>query len=128
MEILLTLYAQTIAVHRANTRKVKNFIRSFDNTAKTDSLDAKALALYGFERSERLELFKVQSKQALDLYELVGRRNDLKQMLIAEINKSQFLRTNLIKSSYVKMIEVLKEQITSITREIDSLIASDKIL
>ncbi|WP_425363877.1 hypothetical protein [Candidatus Tisiphia endosymbiont of Hybos culiciformis] len=56
MEILLTLSTQTIAVHRANTRKVKNFIRSFGNAAKTDSLDAKALALYGFARSERLVL------------------------------------------------------------------------
>ncbi|MDN3030233.1 MAG: transposase [Candidatus Tisiphia sp.] len=58
MEILVTLCTQTIAVHRANTRKVKNFIRSFGNAAKIDSLDAKALALYGFERYERLELFK----------------------------------------------------------------------
>lgn len=84
MELLLTLCNQGFAVHRANTRKVKNFIRSFGNAAKTDSLDAKALALYGFEWSERLELFKIQSKQALNLYELVGRRNNLKQMLIAE--------------------------------------------
>lgn len=128
MEILLTLCTQTIAVHRANTRKVKNFIRSFGNAAKTDNLDAKALALYGFERSEKLELFKAQSKQALDLYELVGRRNDLKQMLIAEKNRFQSPRADLIKSSCVKMIEVLKEQISSITSEIDNIIARDKIL
>jgi transposase len=30
------------AVHRADTRKVKNFIRSFGQRAKTDTLDAKA--------------------------------------------------------------------------------------
>ena len=46
------------AVHRADTRKVKNFIRSFGQNAKTDNLDAKALSLYGYERQERLNLYK----------------------------------------------------------------------
>ena len=74
MALLLSLCNKSIAVHRANTRKVKNFIMSFGNSAKTDSLDARVLALYGYERSEKLELFRPQSKQALDLYELVSRR------------------------------------------------------
>ncbi len=55
----------------------------------------------------------MQSKQALNLYELVGRRNDLKQMLIAEKNRSQSPRADLIKSSCVKMIEVLGRVINS---------------
>ncbi|WP_410521326.1 hypothetical protein [Candidatus Tisiphia endosymbiont of Myopa tessellatipennis] len=62
------------------------------------------------------------------MYELVGRRNDLKQMLIAEKNRFQSPRADLIKSSCVKMIEVLEEQIASITKEIDDLIAKDKLL
>lgn len=128
MPLLLNLCAKDVAVHRANTRKVKNFIRSFGNGAKTDSLDAKALALYGSERYQRLELFKPQSKKALDLYELVGRRNDLKQMLIAEKNRAQSPRANLIKSSCIKMIEVLTAQIESITCEIDSLILEDQTM
>lgn len=77
-EVLLALVQKGIAVHRANSRKVKNFIRSFGDIAKTDSLDAKSLATYAFERSDRLELFKPQSKLALELYDLVARRNDLK--------------------------------------------------
>ena len=124
MPVLLNLCTKNIAVHRANTRKVKNFIRPFGNSAKTDSLDAKALGLYGFERSERLELFKPQAKKALDVYELVGRRNDLKQMLIAEKNRSQSPRAKLIKYSCIKMIEVLTSEIDSITSEIDSIITS----
>ena len=128
MPLLLNLCAKDIDVHRSNTRKVKNFIRSFGSVAKTDNLDAKALALYGFERYERLELFKPQSKKSLDLYELVGRRNDLKQMLIAEKNRSQSPRAKLITSSCIKMIEVLTEEIKSITCEIDRLIAEDQVM
>lgn len=47
LEILYTLCSLKIAVHRADARKVKNFIRSYGNSAKTDKLDAKALANMG---------------------------------------------------------------------------------
>ncbi len=49
-------------------------------------------------------------------------------MLIAEKNRFQSPRADLIKSSCVKIIEVLEEQIASITKEIDDLIAKDKLL
>ena len=45
MKLLTALCNMNIPTHRANTRKVKNFIQSFGNVAKTDKLDAKALAL-----------------------------------------------------------------------------------
>jgi transposase len=73
MELLLTLCSEHIPVHRANTRKVKNFIRSFGNDVKTDALDAKALASYGFERRDRLELFIAKSDNELELYQLALR-------------------------------------------------------
>jgi len=128
MQLTLILCAKNIAVHRANTRKVKHFIRSFGKAAKTDSLDAKALALYGFERSDRLELFKPQSKKVIDLYELINRRHDLRQMLVAEKNRLQAPRADLIKSSCAKMIALLSQQIESITAEIDTLIEEDTVL
>jgi len=128
MELLFTLHKEGFAVHRANTNKVKNFIRSFGNTAKTDSLDAKALALYGFERVELLELFVPQSKKALELYELVQRKNDLKQMLIAEKNRLKAPKADLIKNSCQLMIKVITEQIESIVLKINALIKDDTIL
>jgi transposase len=67
MALLLTRCEQNVSVHKANTRKIKNFIRSYGNAAKTDNLDATALALYDFERAQSLELFTPQSKQAYQL-------------------------------------------------------------
>jgi transposase len=72
-------------VHRASTRKVKNFIRSFGNDAKTDILDAKALALYGAERKDKLQLFVPN----IELYQLAMRKQDLIKMLIAEKTRLQ---------------------------------------
>ena len=71
LEVLYKLCGLKIAIHRADTRKVKNFIRLYGNSAKTDKLDAKALTKYGAERKSLLELFIPQSKQALNLFELV---------------------------------------------------------
>lgn len=132
LELLVTFSQHSIAVHRANTRKVKNFIRSFGNSAKTDALDAKALALYGYERSSQLELFVPQHSQALTLYALVQRRNDLKQILVAEKNrlKSPKLETitKLIKDSHNLVIKVITDQIDSITLKINTVIAESPSL
>lgn len=128
MRLLLTLCDLGIAVHRANTRKVKRFIQSYGNEAKTDKLDAKSLALYAYERGLRLELFTPQSTKSLALFELVQRRRDLKQMLVAEKNRYQAPRADIIKSSCDAIINVLKEQVDAVTSEINALIESEPLL
>jgi transposase len=87
--LLYSFAGANYPIHQADTRKVKNFIRSFGHAAKTDALDAKALALYGYGRSHMLECFKAKSEESVKLFQLVQRRNDLKQMLIAEKNRKQ---------------------------------------
>ena len=52
--LLAALLAVGCPAHRADARKVKAFIRSYGTLAKTDALDAKALALYGQERHASL--------------------------------------------------------------------------
>lgn len=130
MGLVLTLCKKNYSVHRANTRKVKNFIRSFGNTAKTDALDAKALAFYGTERHALLEPFVPQTKVAYELYELSQRRGDLKQMLSAEKNRLQSPSINfaITKTSIEAMIKILTNQMDAITARINELIEQDPIL
>lgn len=128
IRLLLALCDSHYAVHRAHTRKVKNFIRSFGNEAKTDKLDAKSLSRYGFERSGSLDKFNPQSIDAGTLYELVQRRRDLKQMLIAEKNRLKAPRAYLTKSSIQASINFLSSEIKTITDEIDRLIEQNPLL
>lgn len=125
MRLVLTLCEAGYSVHRANTRKVKHFIRSLGNSAKTDKLDSKALALYGYERGARLECFTPQSQQALALYELVQRRQDLKRLLVAEKNRLKAPRANLVQESCRVMIETINQQVLLITAQINALIEQD---
>ncbi len=126
--LLFTLCQKGFSVHRANTRHVKNFIRSLGQQAKTDSLDAQALALYGYERHQRLDLFVPQSPQSYELFELIQRRNDLKQMLVAEKNRLKSPRLNWAKESVERHIALLSEEIEAITNRVNLIIEQDKAL
>ena len=128
MALLLELRRHQICVHRANTRKVKHFIRSYGQEAKTDALDARSLALYGYERQAHLEIYEPLSALYQELYELVTRRHDLRQMLVAEKNRAQGPRVKWIKSSCNTLIAALTKELDSITKAINELIASDKNL
>lgn len=128
MAVLSALCQKGFAVHRANTRKVKSFIRSYGNEAKTDALDAKVLALYGYERHKNLKLYDLQKETMLDLYELTQRREDLNQMRVAEKNRLQAPRLNRVKDSCKKLLETIEGQIKEITEEINQLIEADENL
>jgi len=126
--LLLALCERNYAVHRAHTRHVKNFIRSLGNGAKTDNLDAYYLSLYGYERSRTLTKFCFQSPESTRLYELVHRRRDLKQMLVAEKNRYQSPRSESVKDGIKMHIDFLENEITIITNEVEQLIERDLIL
>lgn len=128
MMLLLTLCEQHFSVHKANARQVKSFIRSYGNAAKTDNLDSKALALYGFERSQSLVLFIPASEQAYHLYELTQRRKDLKQMIVAEKNRLKSPRAKYVQGSLQTIIDTLSNEIIEVTTAINSLIDNDPVL
>lgn len=120
------LQAQHCAVHRANTRKVKYFIRSFGRLAKTDSIDALALAQYGHERHSSLELFQVNSQQKL--LKLVQRRLELKQMLVQEKNRRQAPDQRELKKSFDVMINAIETELKAIEKDIDHVCKTDLLL
>ena len=128
LPLLLTLCEKGFSVHRANTRRVKNFIRSLGNAAKTDKLDAKNLAFYGYERGDRLSLFEPPSKNAFELFELSERRNDLRQMLVAEKNRLQAPRTSHTQDSIRNVLTVLEAELAAVTNRINELVNADENL
>ena len=126
-EVLLieTLVSYGFMVHRVHTRKVKSFIRSFGNEAKTDNLDAKALAKYGFERHDQLELFQPNSHLDKELVQLVQRRSDLKTMLVAEKNRLKNPSLSPVTTSVIRMIEVLNHELEEIWKKIEQIISNN---
>lgn len=117
---LESLLEKKVSVHRANTRQVKAFIHSLGAKAKTDSLDSKGLARYGFERHDRLALYKPLDKTFSLLQGLAQRRLDLTQILVSEKNRSQAPAIHsLIKDSCKTLIDLIQAQIHAVTDEME---------
>ena len=89
------LQAKDHAVHRANTKKVKHFIRSYGQLGKSDTIDSLALANYGYERHSSLALYAENKGEMLR--KLVCRRNDLKQLIVKEKNRLQAPEHTVVK-------------------------------
>lgn len=127
--LLLALRANRYAVHRANTRKVKDFIRSYGRKAKTDSLDAKGLAHYGYDRHQQLDIYEPANKTDIELFILVMRKNDLVEILVAEKNRLKAPNNNeMVNQSCQKMIAMLSEEIKLIIDKMNELIESTPYL
>ena len=126
LSLLLALCDSDYVVHRANTRHVKNFIRSYGNAAKTDSLDAVGLSRYGKERHVGLKPFDAPSKKSLELFDLVQRRKDLKNFEVAEKNRSKGPRIgNKVHKSCSNMLKCIQEELVSINAAITAHIEND---
>lgn len=117
---LHNLVKKGVAVHRANTRQVKAFIHSLGAKGKTDALDAIALARYGYERHDRLALYKPLDKVLTLLQGLAQRRLDLNQILVCEKNRAKApTATTFVKQQCAQMIETIQQQIDQVTEEME---------
>jgi len=126
--VLNALLDKNISVHRANTRYVKSFIRSWGKLGKSDALDAQALALYGYERHKNLPLFQKQPPELIQLIALTQRKLDLTQMLVQEKNRLKSPQNNpSIIQCCSQLIQTLQTHIASVTKEIDSLIKNNAL-
>lgn len=123
MALIRFLQQHACAVHRANTRKVKHFIRSYGQLGKSDELDALGLAHYGHERASTLGLYVAHPRQ--ELLKLVTRRVELKQMLVQEKNRLKAPEQGALKESFKRVIEVLNEQLEAIDKQIEKISEQD---
>ena len=111
-----------IPAHRADAAKVKAFIRSFGTMGKTDAIDARALALYGQERQQKLDLWTPRSANRVKLQQLVARRDDLVQMRSAEKNRLKAPDNLNVKASIRAVIKALTTQIDKLDHAIVCLV------
>jgi transposase len=112
------LDTKKLGVHRAAGRQIKNFIRSYGQYAKTDRIDAIAIARYSHERGSSLALYKPVDDTYKKLNEYVTRRLDLVQMLVQEKNRYKSPTGKGMKANIQEHITFLNEQIKSIDGEI----------
>ncbi|MBZ9800110.1 IS110 family transposase [Mesorhizobium sp. ES1-4] len=117
-----------IACHRADTLKVKSFIRSYGTHGKSDAIDAAMLYAYGRERWAKLSLWQAPDVDEASLRALVRRRQELIAMKIAEKNRAKAPGGRKLASSFEAVIKIVERQIKVIDTAIRELIANSRTL
>lgn len=128
LECAKYLINKGFCVHRAHGYQIKNYIKSLGIKSKTDSSDAKALALYGKERHRNLVLFKCPTKEEEELRALIARRTELVTMRTQEKNRLQAPGNSVIKKSFKDLIKHFTGLINDIENQIDILFKQNQEL
>lgn len=103
-----------------NPRQVRDFAKATGRLAKTDAIDAAALA--HFAESIRPEPRPMPDELTLELQALVARRRQLIDMRTAESNRLDTCRMEPVRRSIQKIINVLTKQIEKVDDDIDTTI------
>lgn len=117
-----------LPAHRADTLKVKAFMRSYGTLAKSDAIDALALAMFGQERWRRLALWQPADLDVEHLKALTNRRNELIAMRVAENNRSKAPGAKSMAASFKAVLAVIARQIKAVEAAIETLAAQSQVL
>lgn len=117
-----------LPVHRADTLKIKAFIRSFGTLGKSDAIDALKLAAYGRERWCSLALWSEPDAQLQRLKTLVRRRQELVALKVAEQNRARAPGAAELVASYKAMLALIMRQIRAIDAAITRLASQSSVL
>lgn len=121
--IVLALVDAGYFVSVVNPRQVRDFAKALGVIAKTDRIDARVIAQFGFLIRPRT-LAETHRKQD-ELNELVARRRQLVTLRTAEKNRTDKATSKIVKQSVEKIVEHLVDEIKTIDLEIARLVESD---
>ena len=108
-----------------NPRQIRDFARALGRLAKTDRIDAEVIAL--FAERVRPELRPLPDDQARELDELVTRRRQVIEMMVAEGNRARRLSSRRLQKRIARHQAVLQKELTEIERELDDTIRKSPI-
>jgi transposase len=118
--VAATLAAAGIPVAVVNPRQIRDFARATGQLAKTDTLDARLIAL--FAEAVRPGARPVPDQQADALGELVARRRQLVDMLGAEHNRRRLLRDRRLQRHVDAHIAWLEDALRRLDQDLNSVI------
>jgi transposase len=103
-----------------NPRQIRDFARATGRLAKTDALDAAAIAHFG--EAVRPQPRPLRDAQAQELAELVGRRRQVIEMMVAERNRRRLLQSKRLRERIDRHLANLSKELTEIEHDLDETI------
>ena len=106
-----------------NPRQARDFAKATGELAKTDRIDARVLAHFG--EAVKPELRPLPDKKTRAMAELVARRRQLIEMVVAEQNRARRLGTDEVRRAIAEHVEYLKRQVAEIDGELREQVKDD---
>jgi transposase len=103
-----------------NPRQIRDFARATGRLAKTDALDAEAIAR--FAEAVRPEPRPLPDDQARALAELVARRRQIVEMIVAETQRRRRLSQRRVLKALDRHLTALQKDLTAIEKDLDETI------
>jgi Transposase and inactivated derivatives len=122
--LVAVLAAAAIPVIVVNPRQVRDFAKATGQLAKTDSIDARILALFG--QRVRPELRELPDEDTRALESLLVRRRQIIEMLVAE-NHRVPLASSAIAKDLKAHIRFLEKRLERVDNEIDAAIKKSPV-
>jgi transposase len=119
-DLLMELLQAGIAVAHVNPRVVRDFAKSYNLLAKTDSIDAQVLARFGQERKPRT-LGPVDTIRLM-LQELIATRRQLVEQCTRLRNQMEHARQKIVVESIRRSMRHAREELRIIETQIQRLI------
>lgn len=111
------LSAAGLPVVVVNPAQVRAFAGALGRRAKTDALDAAVIA--AFVAATRPELRSLPDAEARALADLVARRRQIVQMIVAEQNRARTATARETRSSIRRLLVALRRELDSIDADLD---------
>lgn len=113
---LATLHQRGLPTVAVNPRQVRDFAKAMGVLEKTDQVDARMLRL--FAERVRPEVRPIPDEITREFDELLTRRRQLVEMLVAERNREKQAQTKRVLRNIKEHIEWLKKQLRSTDNEL----------
>lgn len=108
-----------------NPRQIRDFARATGRLAKTDRVDAAVIA--HFAEAVKPPVRPLASQQARLLDELITRRRQVIEMMVAEGNRARALENKRLRKRIERIRAVLQTELTAIERDLDEIIRGTPI-
>jgi transposase len=106
-----------------NPRQTRDFAQAKGELAKTNRIDARVLAHFG--EAMKPELRSLPDRKTRAMAELVTRRRQLIEMVVAEQNRARRLRTHEVREAIAEHVAYLKQQLTEVDGELREQVKDD---
>ena len=118
--VAAALGAAKLPLAVVNPRQIRDFARATGKLAKTDTLDAAAIA--HFAEAIKPEPRPIPDEASRALGELVARRRQVIEMIVAETQRSKQMTQRRVVKRIERHLAALKKELTEIERDLDGTI------